>query len=101
MLTLWCYRLGVTTPDLSVFIHDGYHHRLCFWRHPIPRELKRMKLSSYCSWEVYALAGVIKSTEQVDLLEGENPAGLVSQRSFKATTWCLFCNMASLMPTLS
>ena len=100
MLTLWCCRLGVATPDLSVFIEDDYQHRLCLGGHHIPKELKRMKLSSYCSWEVYALAGVIKSTEQVDLLEGANPAGLVSQRSFKVTAWSLFDNMISLMSTL-
>ena len=38
--------------------------------------------------------------EQVDILEGANPAELVSQRSFKVTTWSLFYNMASLMSTL-
>ena len=68
--------------------------------HHIPKELKGIKLLSYCSWEVYILAGVIKSTEQVDLLEGATPAGLVSHRSFKVTIWFLFYNMASLMSTL-
>ena len=78
MLTLWCYRLGVATPDLSVVIDDGYQHRLCLGGHHIPKELKRTKLSSYRSWEVHTQAGVIKSTEQVDLPEGAYPAGLVS-----------------------
>ena len=96
MLTLWCYRLGVATPDLSVFIDDGYQHGLCLEVRHNPKELKRTKLSSYRHWEVYALAGAIKSTEQVDLLEGANPAGLVSQRLFKVMTWSLFYNMASL-----
>ena len=64
--------------------------------HHIPKELKRTKLSSYHSWEVCVLAGVIKSTEQVDLLEGANPTGLVSRRLFKVTAWSLFYNMASL-----
>ena len=45
-----------------------------FGGHHIPKEPQRTKLASYRSWEVYAQAGVIKSTEQVDLLEGENPA---------------------------
>ena len=57
-----------------------------FGGHHISKELKRMKLSSYPSWEVYAQAGIIKPTEQVDLPEGANPAGLVSQRSFKVRT---------------
>ena len=69
--------------------------------HHIPKELKRTKQSSYCSWEVYAQAGVVKSTEQLDLLEGAYPAGLVCQRSFKVTIVLLFYNMASLMSTLS
>ena len=62
MLTLWFCRLGVATPDLSVVLDisieslSGGHH--------ITRELKRMKLSSYRSWEVYALAGVINSTSR-------------------------------------
>ena len=63
--------------DSTDFLFGGHH---------IPQELKRTKLLSYHSWEVYSLTGVIKSTEQVDLLEGANPAGLVSQRSFKVTT---------------
>ena len=34
----------------------------CLFRdHYIPKELRRRKLSSYCSWEVYAQAGTIKS----------------------------------------
>ena len=74
MLTLWWYRLGVATPDLSVFIDHGYQHKLCLGGHHIPKELKRLELSSYRSWKVYALAGIVKSTEQVDLLERANPA---------------------------
>ena len=58
--------------------------------HHIPKELKRTKLSSYRSWQVHAQAGVIKSTEQLDLLEGADPAGLVCQRSFKVITEFFF-----------
>ena len=64
--------------------------------------LRNSKEQSSCpitSWEIHAQAGVIKSTEQVGLLEGAYPAGLVSQRSFKATILSLFYNMASLMST--
>ena len=72
-----------------------------FGGHHIPKELKKTKLSSYRSWEVHAQAGVVKSTEQLDLLEGADPAGLICQRSFRVTTGFLFYNMASLMSTLS
>ena len=93
MLTFWCYRLGVATPDLSVFIDDGYQHRFSVGGgHHIPKELKRTKLWSYRSWEVHAQARVVKSTQQLYLLEGAQPAGLVSQRSFKVTIGFLFYN---------
>lgn len=67
-----------------------------FRGHHTPKELKRTKLPSYHSWEVHAQAGVMKSTEQVDLLGGANPAGLVRGRSklqysFFSTTWLPLC----------
>ena len=68
--------------------------------HHIAKELKRTKFLSDCSWEVHTQAGVIKFTEQVDLLEGAYLTGLVSQRSFKVTVWFLFYNMASLVSAL-
>ena len=43
-----------------------------FGRHHIPKDLKRTKLSSYRSWEVYALAGVINSRA------GGSPGGCLS-----------------------
>ena len=46
-----------------------------FWGHHIPKELKRTKSSSHCSWEAHAQGGVIKSTERVDLLEGATQLG--------------------------
>lgn len=54
---------------------SGGHHTLA--------ELKRTKLLSYRSWEVHAQAGVRTPTKQLGLLEGENPAGLVSQSQSK------------------
>ena len=100
MLTLWCYRLGVATSDLSVFIDDGYQHRLSVWGdHHIPKEFKRTNLLSYCSWEVPVQAGITKSIKQLDFLEGAYPAGLLSQRSFRVIICLLFYNMASFMST--
>ena len=95
MLILWCYRLGAGTPDLSVFIDDCYSTDPLFRSHHLPKEL-RTKLYSYHSWELQAQAGVIKSTEQVDLLEGADPAGLVRspsklQYSFFSTIWLPLC----------
>ena len=71
---------GVATTDLSVVVDDSYQHRLSARRYHIPKELKRTTLSSYHGWEVHAQAGVIKSTEQIDLLEGAYPAGLVHSK---------------------
>ena len=70
-----------------------------FGGHHIPKELKRTKLSSYGNWEEYPQAGVITSTEQVDLLEGAHPGGLVGQRSSKVPIQFLSYNMAFLMST--
>ena len=84
MLTLWYCTLGVTTPDLSAVINDGYQYKVsedCY----IPKELKRTKLSSFHSWEIHMQAGAIKSTEHVYLLEDAYPGGLLNQRSSKVT----------------
>ena len=101
MLILWCYRLEVATPDLSVVIDDGYQHRLSVWG--VITFLRNSKERSYlliAAGRLNAPVGVIESTEQVDLLKGANPAGFVSQKSFKVTMGSLFYNTASLMSTL-
>ena len=75
----------MATPDLQSSLMTAVSTDSLFGGHHIPKELKRTKLLSYHSWEVYAQAGVLESTEKVNLLEGAHPAGLVSQGSFKAT----------------
>ena len=85
MLTFWCYRLGAPHQIFQFSLMMAISIDSLFGGHHIPEELTRTKLSSYHSWEVHAQAAVLKSTEQLDILEGAYPAGLVSQRSFKVT----------------
>ena len=59
--------------DISIDSQFGGHH--------IPKELERKKYHLIAAGRLCAQAGVIKSTEQVDLLEGANPAGLVRGHS--------------------